>query len=150
MAVARPTHRTALAHEYRDDHRSGNGQRPDRGRGGGALGEVEESFAATLVPGDTFLIGGKTVRYDRMHELTIEVTPQPARQPKIAAFSGQTFSTSLELSTRVFDIISTPKTWSRLPPPVRAWLDLQARISALPARDHLLCESFPIRAANIW
>lgn len=114
-----------------------------RGRGGGALGEIEESFAATLVPGDTFLIGGKTVRYDRMHELTIEVTPQPARQPKIAAFSGQTFSTSLELSTRVFDIISMPATWSRLPSAVRAWLELQARFSALPDPDHLLCESFP-------
>ena len=34
-----------------------------RGRGA-PLGEVEEDFAATLVPGDTFLIGGETVRYE--------------------------------------------------------------------------------------
>lgn len=114
-----------------------------RGRGGGYLGEIEESFAASLVPGDSFLIGGKTVRYDRMHELTVEVTPQPARQPKIAVFSGQTFATSLELSTRVLDIIRDPATWQRLPAPVHAWLDLQNRASALPDGDILLCESFP-------
>ena len=30
-----------------------------RGRGGKPLGEVEEGFAASLVPGDTFLIGGQ-------------------------------------------------------------------------------------------
>ena len=33
--------------------------RMQRRRGGAPLGEVEEAFAATLTPGDTFLIGGK-------------------------------------------------------------------------------------------
>jgi ATP-dependent Lhr-like helicase len=32
--------------------------------GGTPLGEVEEAFAATLTPGDTFLIGGEVVRYE--------------------------------------------------------------------------------------
>ena len=32
--------------------------------GGQPLGEIEESFAATLTPGDTFLIGGQVVRYE--------------------------------------------------------------------------------------
>ena len=32
--------------------------------GGAPLGEVEEAFAATLTPGDTFLIGGRMVRYE--------------------------------------------------------------------------------------
>ena len=53
-------------------------------RGGGLLGEVEEGFAATLVPGDTFLIGGQTVRYDALREMVVEVTKQPTRQPRIA------------------------------------------------------------------
>ena len=35
-----------------------------KGRGGMPLGEIEEDFAATLVPGDTFLFGGETVRYE--------------------------------------------------------------------------------------
>ena len=32
--------------------------------GGQPLGEIEESFAATLTPGDTFVIGGQVVRYE--------------------------------------------------------------------------------------
>jgi ATP-dependent Lhr-like helicase len=35
-----------------------------KGRGGAPLGEVEEAFAASLSPGDTFLIGGRVVRYE--------------------------------------------------------------------------------------
>jgi ATP-dependent Lhr-like helicase len=35
-----------------------------KGRGGAPLGEVEEAFAASLSPGDTFLIGGQIVRYE--------------------------------------------------------------------------------------
>jgi len=40
--------------------------------GGAPLGEVEEDFAATLTPGDTFLIGGEVVRYESLRELTVE------------------------------------------------------------------------------
>jgi ATP-dependent Lhr-like helicase len=52
-------------HEYRHDP----GHRPlkvrmQRSRGGKPLGEVEEGFAASLTPGDTFLIGGQIVRYE--------------------------------------------------------------------------------------
>ncbi len=46
--------------------------------GGQPLGEVEESFAATLTPGDTFLIGGQVVRYEGLNEMTVEVTRTPA------------------------------------------------------------------------
>ena len=59
-----------------------------RGRGGRALGEVEEAFASTLVPGDSFLIGGQVVRYEGLRDLTVEVTKQPGKRPKIATFSG--------------------------------------------------------------
>ncbi len=44
-----------------------------RGRGK-PLGEIEEGFAATLTPGDTFLIGGRIVRYEGLREMTVEVT----------------------------------------------------------------------------
>ena len=36
----------------------------DQGARRRPLGEIEEDFAATLTPGDTFLIGGETVRYE--------------------------------------------------------------------------------------
>ena len=114
-----------------------------KARRGGQLGEIEESFAASLRPGDTFLIGGQTVRYDRMHELVVEVTPQKAKDPKIPVFSGQTFATSLELSERVRAMLFDPTLWPKLPQPVQDWLALQQQTSGLPREGALLCESFP-------
>ncbi|MBA4491236.1 ligase-associated DNA damage response DEXH box helicase [Paracoccus sp. S1E-3] len=110
--------------------------------GGAPLGEVEEGFAASLSPGDTFLIGGKTVRYDRLREMVVEVTPQPSRSPKIAVFNGTKLVTSTELSARVLDLIGDPAKWDRLPGPTRDWLDLQREISVLPQPGTLTCESF--------
>ena len=56
--------------------------RMGRGRGGPILGEVEEAFAATLSPGDTFLIGGQVVRYDGLREMTIQVSPSGGTRAK--------------------------------------------------------------------
>lgn len=109
------------------------------------LGEVEESFAASLTPGDTFLIGGQTVRYDRLHEMIIEVTPQPTRQPKIAVFSGLKMATSTELSARVLSFIGDPSRWVALPAHTRDWLALHQEISELPATGTVTCETFQRR-----
>ena len=106
------------------------------------LGEVEEAFATQLSPGDTFLIGGQTVRYDRLRETVVQVTPQPAREPKIAVFSGLKLAMSTQLSARVQAILADPARWAELPAPIRDWLALQARISALPRRGELLAETF--------
>ena len=113
-----------------------------RGRGGAPLGEVEEAFAASLSPGDTFLIGGQTVRYDRLNEMVVEVTPQPSRSPKIAVFSGTKLATSTQLSARVLDLIGDPAQWATLPPDTRDWLELQREISVLPQPGTLTCETF--------
>ncbi|MEM6466303.1 MAG: ligase-associated DNA damage response DEXH box helicase [Pseudomonadota bacterium] len=113
-----------------------------RGGGGASLGEVEEAFAATLVPGDTFLIGGQTVRYEGLRELVIEVTREPGREPKIAVFGGYRMATSLELSNRFLDILQDRTRWAGLPQHTQDWLDLQTRISTLPEPGRLLSESF--------
>ncbi|WP_112321629.1 ligase-associated DNA damage response DEXH box helicase [Oceanibium sediminis] len=110
--------------------------------GGAPLGEVEEAFAATLSPGDTFLIGGQTVRYEGLREMVVEVTRQGAKQPKIAVFAGVKMATSLELSSRVIDMLGDRDRWAALPLHTRQWLGLQERISALPRPDRLLVESF--------
>ena len=70
-------------------------------RGGTPLGEVEEGFAATLTPGDTFLIGGEIVRYENLREMVVEVTRRPEKPPKIATFMGTKFATSTQLSHRI-------------------------------------------------
>ena len=111
-------------------------------RGGAPLGEIEESFAAALSPGDTFLIGGQTVRYDRLRDMVVEVTPQPTRQPKIAVFNGLKMATSTELSARVLALIGDQGAWRALPESTRDWLALQARIATLPRPGTMTCESF--------
>ncbi len=112
-------------------------------RGGPKLGEVEEAFAASLTPGDSFLIGGQVVQFDALRELTLQVSPAPGREPKIAVFSGTKLATSTELSARVVAILSDPARWAPLPPPVRDWLDLQQQYSRLPEPGRLLVETFP-------
>jgi ATP-dependent Lhr-like helicase len=112
-----------------------------RGRGA-ALGEVEEDFAATLVPGDTFLIGGEVVRFDGLREMSVEVTRAPGREPKIAVFNGSKFSTSTLLTDRILAKFRM-RDWAGLPAHTVAWLARQEEVSRLPVPDRLLCESFP-------
>ena len=112
-------------------------------RGHGApLGEVEESFAATLTPGDTFLIAGQIVRYESLREMTVEVSKTPGRDPKVAVFNGTKFATSTLLTDRILQIFQQ-ETWPDLPAHTAWWLSLQREVSRLPDPHSLLLESFP-------
>jgi ATP-dependent helicase Lhr and Lhr-like helicase len=110
--------------------------------GGTPLGEVEEAFAASLTPGDTFLIGGQIVRYEGLNDLTVEVTRSPGRDPKVAVFSGTKFATSTQLSDRILHLLQQPD-WPELPAHTVQWLTLQRDLSRLPEPGRLLVESFP-------
>ena len=110
--------------------------------GGKPLGEVEEYFASTLTPGDTFLIGGKVVRYDSLREQIVQVTPNPGKKPKIAVFSGTKFACSTQLSERILRLFQQ-NSWPDLPPHTADWLALQARVSKLPEPGRILVETFP-------
>jgi ATP-dependent Lhr-like helicase len=114
-----------------------------RFRGHGApLGEIEESFAATLTPGDTFLIGGQIVRYEGLREMTVEVSKSPGRDPKVAVFNGSKFATSTLLGDRILQIFQQDS-WPDLPAHTAQWLSLQREVSRLPDPNSLLLESFP-------
>jgi ATP-dependent Lhr-like helicase len=112
-----------------------------RARGGKPLGEIEEGFAATLTPGDTFLIGGQIVRFESLREMVVEVSRDPGRKPKIATYMGTKFATSTQLSERILHMLGAPD-WPDLPAPVRDWLHLQRQVSQMPEPDSLLIESF--------
>lgn len=116
--------------------------RMQRSRGGKPLGEVEEGFAASLTPGDTFLIGGEIVRYEGLREMTVEVSRDRGRQPKVAVFSGTKFATSTQLSQRILSLLNGGD-WSALPAHTADWLRLQSDMSRLPKSGELLIESFP-------
>ena len=112
-----------------------------RNRGGKPLGEVEEAFAASLSPGDTFLIGGQIVRYEGLREMVVEVSPDAARKPRLAVFGGTKFATSSQLSQRILAMLQQ-ESWPDLPDYSRDWLALQRDLSRLPEPGRLLIESF--------
>jgi ATP-dependent Lhr-like helicase len=116
--------------------------RMQRNRGGKPLGEIEEAFAATLTPGDTFLMGGQVVRYEGLREMTVEVSRTASKKPKIATFGGTKFATSTQLSQRILDMLALPN-WPTLPAHTAEWLHLQRRMSQMPQAGRLLIESFP-------
>ena len=115
-----------------------------RSRGGKPLGEIEESFAATLSAGDTFLIGGQIVRYEGLREMTVEVSRNASKTPKVAVFSGTKFATSTQLSDRILTILKQDS-WPDLTPHTAQWLELQRSVSQMPRRGELLLESFPFK-----
>lgn len=112
-----------------------------RGRGGKPLGEVEEAFAATLTPGDTFQIGGQTVRYEGLREMTVQVTKAQTKKPKFAVFSGTKFAASTVLTNRVIELMAS-REWGALPAHTQDWLALQEHVSQLPRPGRMLVESF--------
>ena len=116
--------------------------RMKRQRGGKPLGEIEEGFAATLSPGDTFLMGGQIVRFESLREMVVEVSRDPGREPKIATYMGTKFATSTQLSERILTILGQDD-WPDLPGPIRDWLHLQRKVSQMPQAGRLLIESFP-------
>ncbi|OUD09244.1 DNA ligase-associated DEXH box helicase [Marivivens niveibacter] len=114
-----------------------------RMRGAGKpLGEVEEGFASTLTAGDTFLIGGKIVRYQGIRDLVVEVTKSASQTPKVATFNGTKFATSTQLSDRILSMFAMGE-WPDLPAHTADWLALQSEVSKLPERDRILVETFP-------
>ena len=113
-------------------------------RGGGpALGEVEEGFAATLRPGDTFLFAGRLLRYLRLRETTVECAEGGAGEPMVPTYAGSKYALSTNLAARVRAMLHEQQSWRSLPLPVQEWLALQRSRSQLPAPDDLLVETFP-------
>ncbi len=106
-----------------------------------SLGEIEEGFAASLTPGDTFLIGGQIVRYDGLREMTVVVTKDAAKKPKIATFMGTKFATSTQLQARILRKLQQSD-WPELPPHTGEWLGMQRTYSKMPEADRILVESF--------
>lgn len=112
--------------------RFGNGRR---------LGTVEDSFAATLSPGDTFAFAGLTLEVQRMaaDEMIVRMTTKSARIP---SYGGTRLALSTNLARRVRRFIHDPDQWPRFPDDVREWLEAQRSRSVLPGPDELLVETF--------
>jgi ATP-dependent Lhr-like helicase len=113
------------------------------GRGGMRLGEVEESFANMLRPGDTFMFAGRLLRFIRIRDITLECADGGTGIPAVPAYAGQRMPLTTNLADRVRKMLHDPSLWHAYPGQVREWLELQQQRSELPAPDNLLVEIFP-------
>jgi ATP-dependent Lhr-like helicase len=112
-------------------------------RGGRLLGEVEEYFIETLVPGDTFVFAGEVLKYEALANDEVYVSRAAAADPKVPSYEGGKFPLSTYLADRVRGILSDRHAWRDLPAQVREWLEIQAWRSQVPERRELLVETFP-------
>jgi len=113
-----------------------------RFRNGRRLGKVEEYFASTLSPGDTFAFAGLSLEVEAIRDtdLIVRATTRPARIP---SYMGARLAISTRLADRVRSFLADPASWRRFPEDVRFWLEMQALRSALPRPGELLVETFP-------
>jgi ATP-dependent helicase Lhr and Lhr-like helicase len=112
-------------------------------RSGRLLGEVEEYFVETMVPGDTFVFSGEVLKYEALVEDAVYVSRATAQDPKVPAYEGGKFPLSTYLAARVRGIVAHPQEWRELPPQVREWLEIQQWRSQMPGARELLVETFP-------
>ena len=114
-----------------------------RMRRGRFLGEIEEYFVQSLVPGDTFVFAGRLLRYEGLRDITVMVTPGGEREPKVPAYAGGRLPLTTHLADGVRALLEDGAAHAAMPAPVAEWLEAQRRVSVLPGRDRLLVEIFP-------
>jgi len=120
--------------------RSGRGA---GGRGGPALGKIEEYFLEMLAPGDTFMFAGKVLRFEGIRENEAFVSNATKMDAKVPSYMGGKFPLSTYLARQVRAMLADPARWAALPDQVTDWLRLQRDKSVLPPPDRLLVETFP-------
>lgn len=113
-------------------------------RGGGVIGEVEEYFVTMMEPGDTFVFGGKLLRFEGIKQTFAEVTQaRGGSDPKVPAYMGSRMPFTTHIADRVRETLADPSKWTDMPEQVREWLTLQQWRSVMPGPDGLLVETFP-------
>jgi ATP-dependent helicase Lhr and Lhr-like helicase len=113
-----------------------------RFRNGRRLGQLDEFFAATLSPGDTFYFSGIALEVEKIDatDLFVRATKRHARIP---SYNGARMPLTTHLAGRVRALLHDQSQWGRFPSDVREWLTMQAARSIIPAPDQLLIETFP-------
>lgn len=113
-----------------------------RFRNGRSLGKVEERFAASLRPGDTFQFSGVNLEVEQLKDMELVVRASK-KAASIPSYSGLRLPLTTHLADRVQGLLMDRAGWGRFPDDVREWLEVQDWRSHLPGPDRLLVESFP-------
>ena len=106
------------------------------------LGRVEESFAATLTPGDTFFFAGMALEVVSIKDLDLNVRAAK-KAANIPSYMGARLPLTTHLADRVRRLLTDRAGWARFPDDVREWLEMQDWRSAMPEPGQLLAETFP-------
>jgi ATP-dependent Lhr-like helicase len=118
---------------------------------GGRIGHVEESFVSMLAKGDHFLFAGRLLELVRIHEMTAYVRKARPGKGVVPRWVGAKMPLSSELADAVMALLDAARTGSYLEPEVAALAPLfavQARWSAIPARDEVLVETVRTREGH--
>ena len=113
-----------------------------RFRNGRSLGRVEESFGASLSPGDTIRFAGMDLEVEALRDLEL-IVRAAKKAGQIPSYMGARLPLTTHLSERVRALIVDRAGWARFPDDVREWLEMQDWRSRLPGPGDLLAESFP-------
>jgi len=113
-----------------------------RFRGGRKLGTVEDNFASTLSPGDTFYFAGLVLEVEKIDGMDLIVRAS-SKSARIPTYLGARMAMSTNLADRVRHFLHDREQWPRFPDDVRDWLHVQDYRSRLPAPNELLVETFP-------
>jgi ATP-dependent helicase Lhr and Lhr-like helicase len=106
------------------------------------LGRVEESFAATLTPGDTFFFAGMALEVISIKDLDLNVRAAK-KAATIPSYMGARLPLTTHLADRVRGFLTDRVGWARFPDDIREWLEMQDWRSAMPEPGQLLAETFP-------
>ncbi len=113
------------------------------------LGQIEDWFIQKLRFGDTFLFGGKILKFDNISMDTVLVKSSKAKNPKIPSYAGGRMPLSTKLSKRVLNFLNDKKQWKVLPQNISSWLQLQNEKSIIPRKNTLTIEFFKKKNKNI-
>ena len=136
--IANP--RIARLHRYNIGTIVADGSVEVRYLKGGRLGQVEEMFAARLVPGDRFLFAGRSLELVRVRDMVAWVRLAKGKRIAVPRWMGGRLALSNELGrwlqNALADRDAREPEMRRLAP----LLDVQRERSALPRTDQLLIE----------
>jgi ATP-dependent Lhr-like helicase len=113
-----------------------------RFRNGRSLGRVEEFFAASLRPGDSFIFAGMALQVETVRDLDL-IVRAAKKAANIPSYNGARMPLTTHLAARVREMLNDRAGWARFPDDVREWLEMQDYRSALPEPGQLLAETFP-------
>jgi ATP-dependent Lhr-like helicase len=116
----------------------GSGKSRHHGR---RLGQVEEYFAGQLRVGDSFMFAGQVLEVTGFDGADIHVRIGRG-SPRVPVYAGGRMPMTTRLAARVRGLMNARDRWPAMPPDVREWLAMQARVSVLPGLDDVLVETF--------